>query len=55
MEQEQKDMEILLSTFTENTEGQHSQNFSQDNNVVTKNSQNAEMIIAILKLKQEIC
>ena len=55
VEQEQKDMEILLSTFTENTEGQHSQNFSQDNNVVTKNSQNAEMIIAILKLKQEIC
>ena len=38
VEQEQKDMEILLSTFTENTEGQHSQNFSQDNNVVTKNS-----------------
>ena len=29
-------MEILLSTFTENTEDQQSQNFSQDNNVVPK-------------------
>ena len=37
MEQEQKDMETLLSTFTENTVGdQQSQNFSLDNNVVPK-------------------
>ena len=37
MEQEQKDMETILSTFTENIEDQQSQNFSQDNNVVPKN------------------
>ena len=36
-EQEQKDMETLLSTFTENVaDDQQSQNFSQDNNVVPK-------------------
>ena len=33
-EQEQKDMETLLSTFTEGTEGQQDQNFSQDDNDV---------------------
>ena len=37
MEQEQKDMETLLSTFTKNIEDQQSQNFSQDDNVVPKN------------------
>ena len=36
MEQEQKDMETLLSTFTKNIEHQQSQNFSQDDNVVPK-------------------
>ena len=36
MEQEQKDMETLLSTFTENIESQQNQNFSQDDNVVPK-------------------
>ena len=37
MEQEQKDMETLLSTFTENiANDQQSQNFSQGNNVVSK-------------------
>ena len=37
MEQEQKDMETLLSTFTESTVGnQQSQNLSLDNNVVPK-------------------
>ena len=30
MEQEQKDMETLLSTFTESTGDQQDQNFSQD-------------------------
>ena len=34
--QEQKDMETLLSTFTESIEDQQSLNFSQDNNVVPK-------------------
>ena len=37
MEQEQKDMDILLSTFTENiVDDQQDQNFSQDDNVVPK-------------------
>ena len=37
MEQEQRDMETLLSTFTESIVGdQQSQNFSLDNNVVPK-------------------
>ena len=36
-EQEQKDMETLLNTFTENVgDDQQSRNFSQDNNVVPK-------------------
>ena len=37
MEQEQEDMETLLSTFTENIESQQDHNFSQDDNVVPKN------------------
>ena len=36
MEQEQKDMETLLSTFTENIEDQQDQNFSQDDKIVPK-------------------
>ena len=36
MEQEQKDMETLLSTFTENIGDQQDQKFSQDDNVVPK-------------------
>ena len=36
MEQEQEDMETLLSTFKENIESQQDQNFSQDDNVVPK-------------------
>ena len=36
VEQEQKDMETLLSTFTESIEDQQSLNSSQDNNVVPK-------------------
>ena len=35
-EQEQKDMETLLNTFTESVEEQRSQNSSQDDNVVPK-------------------
>ena len=38
MEQEQKDMETLLSTFSESeVEDQESQNSLQNNNVVSKN------------------
>ena len=36
LEQEQKGIEALLSTFSENTEEQQDLNFSQDNNVVPK-------------------
>ena len=36
MEQEQKDMETLLNTFTQSVEDQQSQNSSQDNNAVPK-------------------
>ena len=36
LEQERKDMETLLSTFTESIEDQQNQNSSQDNNVVPK-------------------
>ena len=37
LEQEQKDMETLLNTFTENiAEDQQDQNSSQDDNVVPK-------------------
>ena len=36
MEQEQKDMETLLSTFTESIGDQQDQNFSQDDKVVPK-------------------
>ena len=39
MEQEQNDMETLLSTFLESeVEDQESQNSLQDNNVVSKNN-----------------
>ena len=38
LEQEQKDLETLLSTFGENEENQQDLNFSQDNNVVPKKS-----------------
>ena len=36
MEQEQKDIGILLSTFTENTEDNQDLNFFQDNNAIPK-------------------
>ena len=38
LEQEQKDLETLLSTFRENEQNQQDLNFSQDNNVVPKKS-----------------
>ena len=45
MEQEQKDMETLLRTFTENVaDDQQSQNFSQDNNVVPKKDETRERL-----------
>ena len=56
-EQEQKDMETLLSTFTEGTESQQDQNFSQDDNDVPNKKKRQETqtpIIAIQSLKPEI-
>ena len=54
MEQEQKDIETLLSTFSENTEEQQDLNFSQDNNVVPKKEMKQRSdYIAKKKLKQE--
>ena len=53
MEQEQKDMETLLSTFTESIGGQQDQNFSQDD-VVPKKRWNKEKITVTQKSKPEI-
>ena len=56
-EQEQKDMETLLNTFTEGTESQQDQNFSQDDNDVPNKKKRKETqtpIIAIQSLKPEI-
>ena len=51
--QEQKDMETLLSTFTEEIiESQQDLNFLQDDNVVPKKK---EKNIVTQKLKQESC
>ena len=50
--QEQKDMEKLLSTFTENIGSQQDQNFLQDDNVISKKRE--EKIIATQNLRQEI-
>ena len=54
MEQEQKHMETLLSTFTESIGDQQDQNFSQDDNVVPKKRRNEEKITVTQKLKPEI-
>ena len=51
MEQQQKDMETLLSTFTENIESQQDQNFSQDDNVVPKNKMKRRKYYSNTKLK----
>ena len=53
MAQEEKDLEILLSTFTESQENQQDQNSSQDNNVVPKKEIKGEAITATQKLKQK--
>ena len=60
LEQEQeKDVETLLSTFTEEIGSQQDQNFSQDDNDVPKKKKKERKkqqnkIIAIQNLKQEI-
>ena len=54
--QEQKDMQTLLNTFTENIESQQDQNFSQDDNVVPKKKKRKreEKTIVTQKLKRKI-
>ena len=42
-EQEQKDMETLLSTFTEGTESQQDQNFSQDDKTAREEKQHYQL------------
>ena len=59
LEQEQeKDMETLLGTFTEEIESQQDPNFSQDNSDVPKKKKKKEngkyQIIAMQKSRQEI-
>ena len=54
MEQEQKDMETLLSIFTESIGDQQIQNFSQDDNVILKKRWNEEKITVTQKLKPGI-
>ena len=44
MDQEQKDMETLLSTFTENIESQQDQNIFQDNNNIPKKDENKKSL-----------
>ena len=52
MEQEQKDMEILLSAFTESVvENQQNQSSSQDNNVVPKKQMRQRKDYSITKVK----
>ena len=54
----EKDMETLLSTFTEEIGSQQDQDFSQDDNDVPKNKkkerEQQNQIIAIQKSKREI-
>ena len=47
-EKEQKDMETLLSTFTEGTEIQQDQNFSQDDNDVPPKKEGRETALPII-------
>ena len=52
MEQEQKDMETLLSTFTESVvENQQNQSSSQDNNVAPKKQMRQRKNYSITKVK----
>ena len=52
MEQEQKDMETLLSTFTESVvENQQNQSSSQDNNAVPKKQMRQRKDYSINKVK----
>ena len=51
MEQEQKDMETLLKTFTESVEEHQTQNPSQDNNVIPKKEMKRKSDYSSTKVK----
>ena len=51
MEQEQKDMETLLKTFTESVEEHQTQNSSQDNNVIPKKEMKRKSDYSSTKVK----
>ena len=55
-QKQEKDMETLLSTFTEEIESQQGQNFSQDDNDVLKKKKKEQQnqIIAMQKSKRVI-
>ena len=55
-QKQEKDMETLLSTFTEEIESQQGQNFSQDDNDVLKKKKREQQnqIIAMQKSKRDI-
>ena len=55
-QKQEKDMETLLSTFTEEIGSQQGQNFSQDDNDVLKKKKREQQnqIIAMQKSKQDI-
>ena len=51
LEQEQKDMETLLSTFTEVTESQQDQNFSQNDNDIPRKKKGRETALTIIVIR----
>ena len=51
MEQQQKDMETLLKTFTESVEEHQTQNSSQDNNVIPKKEMKRKSDYSSTKVK----
>ena len=51
LEQEQKDMETLMSTFTEVTESQQDQNFSQDDNDIPPKKKGTETALTIIVIR----
>ena len=55
-QEQEKDMETLLSTFIEEIESQQDPNFSQDDNNIPKKKERARQnqIIAIQKSRQKI-
>ena len=51
-QKQEKDMETLLSTFTEEIESQQGQNFSQDDNDVLKKKKKKEQQNKIIEMQK---